>query len=590
MRFTFILLALVIGCSPNSEKKLSTSEFIKKANDDLKKESYLTNISQWVQSNFITPDTTVIAAEYSARFNEKATTLAIDSKNYRGADESQKRSLSEILKHLTVPSPNNSLKNAQLAKLRSELESLYGSGKFCETPDNCQDLKDLEKTIGESRQPQELLKAWEGWRTVAYPMKDKFMKTVELGNQGARDLGFEQMANFWRTKYDLPAEDFEKELDRLWGEVKPFYEQLHCFVRSRLNQYYGNDVVPLDKEIPAHLLGNMWAQSWDKILDILLPENNSTTNITKLLEQNKYDSAKMVKTAENFFVSLGMPKLPKSFYEQSLFEKPRDRDVVCHASAWHIDSEEDVRIKMCIEPTEEDFRTIHHELGHIYYYLAYKDLPYVYQGSANDGFHEAIGDTIELSITGKYLKDIDLIKQNEEIPTRDEKALLRLALGKVAFLPFGLMIDKWRWQVFDGRTPPSQYNEHWWQLRRKYQGVRAPVDRPLQAFDAGAKYHIPAYTPYSRYFIAHILQFQLHRSLCKTAGHEGPLHECSIFNSKEAGEQLWTMMKLGKSKPWQDALKIVTGKENMDASAIRDYFKPLESWLRSQNKNLTCGW
>ena len=587
----FILMFLCISCTQETSKeKLSTSEFLEETNNTLKKESYLTSIAQWVQSNFITPDTTKIAAEYNARYFETATRLAIESKDYRGKDPKQKRMLSEILKHLTVPSPRNPALNAKLAKLRSELESLYGSGKYCKTPQDCQSLKELEKIIGESRDPDELLEAWNGWRTIAYPMKDKFIQTVELGNQGARDLGFAQMSNFWRTKYDLTADDFENELDRLWGEVKPFYEQLHCYVRSQLNEKYGDEVVPMDKEIPAHLLGNMWAQSWDKIIDIVSPKENATVDITKLLEKNNFDSKKMVKTAENFFVSLGMPELPESFYERSLFEKPADRDVVCHASAWHIDNEDDVRIKMCIEPNEEDFRTIHHELGHIYYYLAYKGLPYVFQGSANDGFHEAIGDTIELSITGKYLKDINLLADEKAFAAESEQALLRLALGKVAFLPFGLMIDKWRWQVFDGRTPPSQYNEHWWKLRRKYQGIRAPNERPLQAFDPGAKYHIPAYTPYSRYFIAHILQFQLHRSLCKEAGHTGPLHECSIFNSQPAGQLLWKMMKMGKSESWPEALEVVTGSKKMDASAIRDYFSPLEKWLKAQNKNLKCGW
>lgn len=297
----------------------------------------------------------------------------------------------------------------------------------------------------------------------------------------------------------------------------------------------------------------------------------------------------MVKTAENFFVSLGMPKLPETFYERSLFDKPRDREVVCHASAWHVDMEEDVRIKMCIKIDEDSFRTIHHELGHIYYYLAYKSLPPLYQASANDGFHEALGDTIELSITGKYLNDINLL-QSGSVQQDEINTLLRMALGKVAFLPFGLMIDKWRWQVFDGRVQPAQYNQAWWDLRTQYQGVKAPNERPADAFDPGAKYHIPAYTPYSRYFLAHILQFQFHRALCKTAGHTGPLHECSIFNNKPAGEKLFAMMKMGASKPWPQALAAVTGSEQMDASALREYFAPLEKWLVEKNQGQKCGW
>ncbi len=441
-----------------------------------------------------------------------------------------------------------------------------------------------------SRDPSELLDAWNGWRTIAPPMKEKYIETVRIGNRGAQELGYTHMGDFWRSNYDMPPAEFEEEIDRIWGEVQPFYEQLHCFVRSKLNKKYGDKVVSLTEPIPAHLLGNMWAQSWSHIDDIVGLKEGESIALTPLLEKEKFDSKKMVRTAENFFVSLGMPKLPETFYERSLFEKPKDRDVVCHASAWHMDLEDDVRIKMCIDIDEKNFRTIHHELGHIYYYEAYKHLPAIYQDSANDGFHEAMGDTVELSITPKYLKEIGLIDANADIKTDTNASLLRMALKKVAFLPFGLMIDKWRWQVFDGRTPPEKYNEDWWKLRQQYQGVKAPNERPADAFDAGAKYHIPAYTPYSRYFLAHILQFQLHRSLCKTAGFSGPLHECSVFNSQEAGQKIWQMMRLGSSKPWPVALEVATGSNKMDASALREYFAPLESWLKEQNKGMKCGW
>lgn len=581
----------ILSCSGGqSPEKLSSKEFLEKANADLKQETYLASLASWVQANFITEDTTKISAEYNARYSELATQLAMTSKQYRGKTDDEKRMLDSLLMVLTVPSPNDPAKNKELSNLKSELESMYGSGKYCSDKNSCQSLEDLQKVIAQSRDPKELLKAWEGWRTVSPAMKNKYIKTVEIGNRGSQELGYSHMADLWRSKYDMKPEDFEKELDRLWTEIKPFYEQLHCYVRSKLNKKYGNEVVPLDQPIPAHLLGNMWAQAWDNIIDIVGIQNSGQSlDITKMLENEKYDSRKMVKTAENFFVSLGMPELPPSFYERSLFDKPKDREVVCHASAWHMDLEDDVRIKMCIETDEESFRTIHHELGHIYYYLAYKDKPALYQNSANDGFHEALGDTIELSITSKYLKDIALLKDSSG-QNNTNATLLRMALGKVAFLPFGLMIDKWRWQVFDGRTKPENYNQDWWKLRTKYQGVRAPSSRPKEAFDPGAKYHIPAYTPYSRYFIAHILQFQFHKALCETAGHRGPLHECSIFGSKKAGAKIWKMMQMGSSKPWPQALQVATGQPKMDASALRDYFAPLEKWLKKQNKGMTCGW
>ncbi len=585
----FCLLILNTSCQSLGFKRKNTSQFLNESNWKLKEQAHSSSLASWVHANFITPDTTQVASESNARFSALATQTALKSKKYQGQNKDQKRMLELLGRGLTVPSPSDPAKNRELSRLKTELESLYGSGQYCKTKKKCQSLEDLEKVMAQSRNPKKLLEAWKGWREVSVPMKSKYKRSVELGNQGARELGYKNMADLWRSNYDMPSESFEKELDRLWMEVRPFYEQLHCFVRGKLNKRYGNSVVDLKSPIPAHLFGNMWAQSWENISDIVGIKKDST-DITKLVKRAKYDSQKMVKTAENFFVSLGMPKLPKSFYKSSLFEKPRDREVVCHASAWHVDNQDDVRIKMCIETDEENFRTIHHELGHIYYYLAYKDLPFIYQTSANDGFHEALGDTIELSITGEYLKKIRLLK-NRKPPKADAiHGLLKLALSKIAFLPFGLMVDKYRWQVFDGRTSAKDYNKHWWKLREQYQGVKAPEKRPDGAFDPGAKYHIPGYTPYSRYFLAHILQFQFHRSLCATAGHKGPLHECSIFKSKQAGQKLWKMMKMGISQPWPEALEAVTGNRKMDASAIRDYFAPLEKWFKKKNKGQKCGW
>lgn len=584
----------LLSCQPSNttkkESKLSSKEFLQNANSELKEITYISSMAAWVHSNFITQDTTKISADYNARYSSLATKLGLESKKHRSQDLKEQRMLSLLGKVLTVPAPTDAKKNKELAQLKSELESLYGSGKFCQNETKCQNLGELEKIMAESRNPDELLTAWEGWRSVGFDMKSKFQRSVEIGNEGAKELGYSNMADLWRSKYDMKPQAFEKELDRLWGEVQPFYQQLHCYVRKKLNQKYGNAIVKPSEPIPAHLLGNMWAQSWTQIIDLVGNPKSKSIDITPLLAKAKYDSKKMVQTAENFFVSLGMPKLPKSFYERSLFVKPRDRDVACHASAWHMDLEDDVRIKMCIRINEEDFRVIHHELGHIYYYLAYNNQPPLFQDGANDGFHEALGDTVELSITGDYLKRIELLDKKQKLAGDVNQTLLNMALKKVAFLPFGLMIDKWRWQVFDGRTTPENYNKHWWDLRKKYQGIQAPRTRPAQAFDPGAKYHIPGYTPYSRYFLAHILQFQFHRALCKTAGHTGPLHECSIFGNKAAGDKLWSMMQMGSSQPWPDALAKATGSKKMDATALTEYFAPLKLWLEQQNQGLKCGW
>jgi peptidyl-dipeptidase A len=287
---------------------------------------------------------------------------------------------------------------------------------------------------------------------------------------------------------------------------------------------------------------------------------------------------------------MGLKPLPQTFFERSQFTQPRDREVVCHASAWDVTYENDLRIKMCIKPTEEDLITIHHELGHNYYYTYYYTLPVLYQAGANDGFHEAIGDALTLSITPAYLQQLGLLKS---VP-KNEKNLINLqlkdALEKVAFLPFGLLVDQWRWEVFSGRTKPADYNKAWWTLREKYQGVAAPVARSEEDFDPGAKYHVPANVPYTRYFLARILQFQFHKSLCEASGHKGPIHECSIYGNKEAGKRLQAMLELGASKPWPDALEAMTGTRQMDATALLDYFSPLRTWLQAQNKGQQCGW
>ncbi|MBY0384188.1 M2 family metallopeptidase, partial [bacterium] len=393
----------------------STKEFLKQANQTLLNEQISSQRAEWVQNNFITDDTTLLASEANARYTQVGTELALQSKKYKGTTKDEKRQLDLLLAFLNMPAPKEASKNQEMTRLKSELESAYGSGKYCNKKGVCKNLQDLEEIIAKSRKPAELLEAWEGWRTVSVPMKAKYQKIVELSNQGSRELGFKNLAGFWKSKYDMSDVAFEKDLDRLWSEVKPFYEQLHCYVRGQLNKKYGNAVVPNEGAIPAHLLGNMWAQSWGNIRDVVGVDSSKAVDITQLLANAKYDSKKMVTTAENFFVSLGMPVLPKSFYERSLFDKPRDREVVCHASAWDIDLKDDVRIKMCILPDDDSFRTIHHELGHIYYYLAYKNQPILYNGSANDGFHEALGDTIQLSITSKYSHEIGLLKKKPAV-------------------------------------------------------------------------------------------------------------------------------------------------------------------------------
>ncbi len=568
----------------------------------------------WVQSNFITDDTEIIASQALERALSANTALAAEAAHYAdvpGMSADVARKVRLLRTDMTMPAPADSALTAELTRLASSLESRYGKGQWCppggaertasdggsDAPgggagpgSECKDLQELSRVIAESRDEPELRAAWAGWRTISPPMRPEYRRFVELMNRGARELGFADAGDLWRAGYDMDSEAFVAEVERLWAQVEPLYAQLHCHVRARLGDYYGHDLVPQDGPIPAHLLGNMWAQSWTNIYDLVAPEGPGIGyDLTSLLEENGYDARAMVEQAESFFTSLGFAPLPETFWDRSLFTKPADREVVCHASAWDIDARDDVRIKMCIEVNAEDFQTIHHELGHNFYQRAYKDQPYLYRRGANDGFHEAIGDAIALSVTPAYLVRIGLLAEEPDA-SRDVGLLMRDALDKIAFLPFGLLVDQWRWRVFSGEIPPERYNAGWWDLRERYQGVAQPVARTEEDFDPGAKYHIPANTPYTRYFLSTILQFQFHRALCRAAGYEGPLNRCTIYGSQEAGRRLAEMLELGKSRPWQDALESLTGSRELDATAIVDYFAPLMEWLRAQNADRSCGW
>jgi peptidyl-dipeptidase A len=420
-------------------------------------------------------------------------------------------------------------------------------------------------------------------------MRPRYQRFAELANQGARELGFADLGALWRSGYDMPPDAFAAEVERLWQQVRPLYESLHAHVRARLAEHYGAKLVPPDGAIPAHLLGNMWAQSWSNVAALVGPERSDPGyDLSALLKARQVDELELVRYGERFFTSLGFEPLPQTFWERSLFKKPRDREVVCHASAWDVDADQDLRIKMCIEINAEDFVTVHHELGHNFYQRAYRRQPTFFRGSANDGFHEAIGDAVALSVTPDYLVKVGLLDRKPPSGA-DLALLLRMALDKVAFLPFGLLIDQWRWKVFSGEVRPSDYNAAWWELRRRYQGVAPPLPRSEADFDPGAKYHVPANTPYTRYFLAHILQFQFHRALCREAGWQGPIHECSIYGDKRAGEKLRRMLEMGQSRPWPDALEALTGERRMDAGALLDYFAPLRQWLDEQNRGRKVG-
>jgi peptidyl-dipeptidase A len=548
----------------------------------------------WVSQTHITDDTEKLSAQMEEATMEYLGRAIKESRKFEKLTLPPDLARQMLLLRLagTTPAPTDPAERAELATILSSMQSMYGKGKSCDSEGKkCRDLGELSKVIRESHKYDELTAAWVGWHSISPPMREKFARYVELGNKGTREIGFKDMGDLWRSGYDMPAADFEADIERLWGQVKPLYDDLHCYVRGKLRAQYGKEKIGEKAPIPAQLLGNMWAQEWTDLYPMVEPyKGQGSLDVTKSLNDQKFDEVKLVKFAENFFVSLGMDPLPKTFWERSMLKKPRDREVVCHASAWDPGYNDDLRIKMCIKIDEEDLITIHHELGHDYYFHQYHTLPMLFQSGANDGFHEGIGDTLALSVTPGYLKNAKLLDKVPENEKGQINVLMKQALDKVAFLPFGLLIDKWRWDVFSGKTAKGDYNKAWWALRQKYQGVAPPVPRTEADFDPGAKYHVPGNTPYVRYFLARIYQFQFHRALCKAAGHTGPLATCSIYGNKAAGEKLKAMLSLGASKPWPEALAALSGEKQADASAMLDYFAPLAAWLKEQNKGETCGW
>ncbi|WP_033074620.1 M2 family metallopeptidase [Sphingopyxis sp. MWB1] len=551
----------------------------------------------WVNSTYITEDTDAMAARINAVGTEKSVQYALEAAKYMnipGLSADTKRKLDILRTGLVLPAPTSPGAATELNQIATNLQSQYGKGRGTL---NGKEISgsDIEAEMGNlDHSPAEFAEMWTSWHdNVGAPMKDDYARMVSIANAGAKELGFANTGAMWRSGYDMTPEEFAQMTERLWQEVKPLYMALHTYVRSKLNEKYGDAVQPKTGPIRADLLGNMWAQEWGNIYPLVAPEGAGDLgyDIGDLLKAKGQGPLDMVKTGENFYSSLGFEPLPDTFWKRSMFTKPADREVVCHASAWDIDNKDDIRIKMCIKVNADDFVTIHHELGHNYYQRAYKAQPFLYLNGANDGFHEAIGDFVALSITPQYLVDINLLDP-ATVPSagKDIGLLLRQAMDKVAFLPFGLLVDRWRWGVFDGTIKPANYNQAWTQLRLQYQGIVPPGERPANAFDPGAKYHIPGNTPYTRYFLARILQFQFYEAACKQAGWTGPLHRCSFFGNKEVGEKLNAMLEMGSSKPWPDALEAFTGTREMSGKAMADYFAPLKAWLDEQNKGKPQGW
>ena len=594
-----LILNSAIAFSAPARKKGTPAEaaaFVKKLDVELRRLYVRASTADWIRSTDITDDSERNSAALNADLSEYTRAATIEAARFQGLklDPETARIIYLLRISPTLPAPADPLKRDELTATAAKLEGIYGKGKYCgkDGKGPCRDLNMLEDVLATSRNYDELLEVWTGWRKVSPPMRPLFERLVSLANEGSRAIAFKDTAELWKSNYDMTPAELDQDTDRLWGQMKPLYDDLHCYVRGKLSARYGAAKVPDQGPIPAHLLGNMWAQEWGNIYPLAEPfPGQSAPDVTASLKAAGYDETKLVKLGESFYTSLGLDPLPATFWTRSLLKKPRDREVVCHASAWDVQYNDDLRIKMCVKVDADDLVTVHHELGHDYYFHAYYRLPVLFQQGANDGFHEAIGDAIALSVTPAYLKKVGVLK---DVPAQNDKSLidqqLREALDKVAFLPFALMIDSWRWKVFSGEIKPAQFNQAWWDLALKYQGIKPPVTRSEQDFDPGAKYHIASNTPYYRYFIARLLQFQFYKAMCDAAGFKGPLAQCSVYGNKEAGKKLQAMLVLGRSKPWQDALQQIAGTRQVDAGPMLEYFQPLRTWLTEQNKGKRCGW
>ena len=645
---------------PESE---TADQFIARVNEEIRKSYPEISSAQWLSSTYINDDSQRLAAKANERYLTQLNGWIEQAKKFEGQKmtPATARAIQLLKLQTSMPAPKDPAKLAELTQISTRMEGMYGAGEYCTGEGDakqCRQLGELEDVLRNSRDYDTQFDAWQGWHTISQPMRADYTRFVELVNEGAQGLGYADTGEMWRSGYDMTPVEIAAETDRLWSQVKPLYEQLHCYTRTKLEAQYGQDKGQVDGLLPAHLMGNMWQQDWGNLWDMLEPykdagnldvtgalekqsnqeyeklvkaagldtldpfEDARTRGYGQLLEElghapdadernalnrRAYDEAiarvatirrdadtvmakSMAGRAQDFYTSLGMPKLPASYWDKTQFIKPLDRNVVCHASAWDMNLAGDVRTKMCIKPNEEDFTTIYHELGHVYYYLAYNKLPPLFQAGANDGFHEAIGDTMVLAMTPKYLNSIGLVGTPQQGDDALINSQMRMALAKVSFLPFGLMIDRWRWGVFDGSIKPDHYNQAWWELKAKYQGVAPATPRGEDFFDPGAKYHVPGNTPYTRYFLSHILQFQFYKGLCDASGYQGPLYDCTFYGNKVAGQKFWAMLEKGSSQPWQATLKELTGSDKADAAAVLEYFAPLQTWLKQQNEGKTCGW
>ncbi|CAG9795376.1 unnamed protein product [Diatraea saccharalis] len=479
-------------------------------------------------------------------------------------------------------------------RLINDMLAVYNTAEICayNEPFKCglHLQPELQFIMSHSRDWDELQHVWTEWRrNTGKRIRDLYEQLVDLTNQAARLNNFTDASAYWMFPYGTL--NLRQDIDEVWEQVKPLYELLHAYVRRRLRESYGPERISRSAPIPAHILGDMWGQSWAGIVPVTLPYPGKTlVDVTPEMVQQGFTPLTIFQLAEEFFVSMNMSAMPPDFWALSVLDQPADRHIHCQPSAWDFCNKHDYRIKMCTHVDMKDLVTAHHEMAHIEYFLAYRNQPKVFRDGANPGFHEAIGEAVALSVASpRHLQTLGLVQRSVDDTAHDINYLFTQAMDKLAFLPFALVMDKWRWDVFTGDIRKEQYNCHWWRLREQYQGIKPPVLRSELDFDPGSKYHIPANIPYIRYFVSTILQFQIYRALCEKTGQyipgdpSRPLHKCDFYRNPEAGKILTRIMERGSSAPWSKILQETIGEWRLNGEALRDYFRPLENWLQSEN-------
>jgi len=580
--------------------------FIQTAEEELRQSAVRSTFASWNYESNITDATQKV----SDRATEAASLLTKKlGKEAQKFDIAQIQNLDvkrklKLMKNIgTAALPKQQLK--EFIELTTNMGKAYSTAKVLDRETGQKSLSlepELTTILARSRDPATLRYYWEQWREQSgKKIRNMYHKYVGLYNQAAKANGFVDASLMKVSAYE--SDTFQQEMEDTWQGLRPLYQQLHAYVRTKLGEHYGPDVVPGRGPLPAHLLGNMWAQSWNNIADILRPfPTKPSINVTGEMIRQGWTPRKMFEKADDFFQSMGMDPMPPKFWSGSILEKPKDgRELTCHASAWDFYNGEDFRIKQCTRVNQEDFVTVNHEMGHVQYFLQYNNQSYLYRDGANPGFHEGVADILSLAVgTATYFQKLGLL--GEEVDIGDEETniniLFDMALERIAFLPFGYLVDKFRWDVYSGRTSLDNMNCHWWKLRHEIQGLAPPGPRDNSQFDAGAKYHVAGDVGYVRYFTAFIYEFQFYRALCLESGDyvpgdpKKPLHRCNFYGNTAAGDKLRAMLQMGASRPWMEAMEKMTGQRAMSTKAIREYFGPLETWLQQENRRagVEVGW